>query len=587
MFYAVDNLGKRIEFEQICDGNSVFLTLKKETFSDAKTIEIFSDSISANAGDKGFYIVPRDINLMGDIYTEFTERKDTEFTVYKPIMACCAVKTKSFCGLIRFERNYCPAFKIKVENNSYNLSLVYDFTEGEDLNNPQAINTVAYRSRDKIYDDIRIEIVKLPDAKTPGDFAKAEREVRLNRGEITTLKEKCQREAVEYARKHPLVRIRLAWKESPSPIKHQTVENEPMIHTAVSFARVRDIADELKKQGVEGADLQLVGWNKSGHDGRYPQLFPVEPQLGGEKELRKTIEYVKSLGYRISLHTNLINAYEIADCFNWDDICVKRGGGYIQRGDFGGGYSYIVCPKKQYEINKWHIQKVKELGVNGMHFIDVMSIVNPDVCHSEEHPCTTKEGIEISQKIMKETQETLGAFSSEGAFDFAIPNLDYGLYVCFGDGFSSTQIDVCDNVIPFYELTYHGILLYNPMSPTVNYTIKNTRDKLFFFLRGGRPSFYIHSRFRADGSDWMGLNDLSVDSNESLEFSAKAIADGERMYKDLADRQFIYMKDYYIKGDGIETAIYEDGVSIVGNFSSEDKAYNGHTVPAGDFIIIK
>ena len=42
MFYAVDNLGKRIEFEQICDGNSVFLTLKKETFSDAKTIEIFS-----------------------------------------------------------------------------------------------------------------------------------------------------------------------------------------------------------------------------------------------------------------------------------------------------------------------------------------------------------------------------------------------------------------------------------------------------------------------------------------------------------------------------------------------------------------
>ena len=30
------------------------------------------------------------------------------------------------------------------------------------------------------------------------------------------------------------------------------------------------IADELKRQGVEGAELQLVGWNRSGHDGRFP-----------------------------------------------------------------------------------------------------------------------------------------------------------------------------------------------------------------------------------------------------------------------------------------------------------------------------
>jgi hypothetical protein len=324
---------------------------------------------------------------------------------------------------------------------------------------------------DKIYDDIRIEIIPLPNAKTAGDFAKAERELRIARGEIMTLKEKCEREIVDYSRKHPVVRIRMGWKQSPSPYKHQHKDNEPMMHTAVTFARVRDIVDALKKAGVEGADLQLVGWNKSGHDGRFPQLFPVEEALGGELELRKTIEYVKSLGYKISLHTNLVDSYEIADCFKWENVCVHQDGTYLQRGDYSGGYSYIVCPKKQYENNKMHMEQLKDLGLNGVHFTDVISIIMPDVCHNEKHPCSTKEAIEISKKIMRETRETLGAFSSEGAFDFALGELDYALYVCFGDGFGAKNIPICDSFIPFFELVYHGIILYNPMSPTVNFTI--------------------------------------------------------------------------------------------------------------------
>ena len=189
--------------------------------------------------------------------------------------------------------------------------------------------------------------------------------------------------------------------------------------------------------------------------------------------------------------------------------------------------------------------------------------------------------------ILKDTTKALGGASSEGTLDYTIPALDYGLYVSFGDGFMATNVPFCDSFIPFFELTYHGILLYNPLSPTVNYTIKSARDRLYFFLRGGRPSFYIHSRFKANGKDWMGTVDLEVDSNESLNRATDAIAKGEAEYKDFADRQFIFMKDYVVIGDGVEAAIYEDGVTIAGNFSEEDKVYEGHVVPAGDFIVIK
>ncbi len=576
MFYALDNTGKRIEFDKEVIGNSSFFTLKKEKIADAKALEVHSDLTSAIAGEDGFYIIPRYDNLLGDVYTTFRERVNGELMIGNPVMSCYAVKTERFCGLIRFERNYEIGLKLSVKDNKYYLKIIYTFG-----------TTLPNRSYSKVYDDIKIEIVELPRTSTIGDFAKAERDIRLERGEITTLSEKCKREVVEYSRKHPLVRIRLAWKESPSPIKHQHEGNEPMMHRAVSFARVRDIADSLKAKGVEGADLQLVGWNRSGHDGRFPQLFPVEPALGGEAELRKTIEYVKKLGYKISLHIDLMDAYELANCFKWADITVKEDGSYLQTGDFGGGYSYRICPKRQRIVNKGHLEKIKELGVNGMHYIDVLSIVMPDSCFSEDHPCTLNEGRKEYIDILKDTTKALGGASSEGTLDYTIPALDYGLYVSFGDGFTATNVPLCDSFIPFFELTYHGILLYNPLSPTVNYTIKSARDRLYFFLRGGRPSFYIHSRFKANGKDWMGKVDLEADSNESLDRATDAIAKGAEEYKDFADRQFIFMKDYVVTGDGVEAAIYEDGVTIAGNFSEEDKVYEGHVVPAGDFIVIK
>ena len=127
MFYAVDNNGNKFDFIEEKKGNSTFFTLKKENFQNATTIEVKSDLITAKAGEEGFYIVPRHTTLLGDIYTKFTEKEDSEFVVQAPIMACCAVKTERFCGLIRYERNYVPGYKMTVKENIYSVSLLYTY----------------------------------------------------------------------------------------------------------------------------------------------------------------------------------------------------------------------------------------------------------------------------------------------------------------------------------------------------------------------------------------------------------------------------------------------------------------------------
>ena len=573
IYKAVDESGREYIFQTKREGNSLFLTLKKELFANAKKLWVLKDLSEAKIGDEGYYLVPRTIGTMGDFRVFFREREDQTYTQgIEAIMSMYVLKLPQLCALVRIERNYKHRFEISLKDGIYRVAPFFDFDS--DLTDP-------------VYDDIRIEIIELPLDATLGDFAKTEREIRLARGEIRTLREKCESEAVEYARKYPSIRIRMGWKPSPSPVFHQTLENEPDMFVACTFERVSDIADELKRQGVEGAELQLVGWNQSGHDGRFPQLFPADERLGGNEGLKKTIEHVKSLGYRISLHTNLIDTYEIADTFMWDDVCVRRDKSYHQWGHYSGGYAYHVCLKKQLKNNRRDLPEVAALGLNGIHFTDVVSIVVPDTCYSDDHPCSTKEGIAIAQTIIKESRELMGAFSSEGAMDFALKDLDYALYISFGDGMYKLNIPLVDEMIPFFELTYHGIILYNPISPTINHSIKQKRDQIIYHLRGGKPSFYFYSKFRTGGAaNWMGESDLTSDTDENLRESVSYIAEAAKEYVARADRQFVFMKDYQTYENGIEVAIYEDGCRVVGNFSEQDAIYDGHTIPAGEVLYL-
>lgn len=558
LFNAVDNMGRTLipKIDKTKEGYS--LTFKKELLAGVQTLHLLPNIAKANTGDDGFFILPRNILMSGDLLVRFLPMENTSYSYGGVIMSCYGFKTGLGSALVRIERNYKYDISVSIENGVYSVETIFDFTKN-----------------DPVYDDIRVMVLPLNADATLGDFAAAERNFRLERGEIVSLSEKCKNPAVEYARKYPLIRIRMGWKQSPSPILHQTIENEPEMHTVVTFARVRDIADALKANGVVGAELQLVGWNIGGHDGRFPQLMPPEEKLGGIEELKKTINYVKLLGYRISLHTNTIDAVEIANTFAWDDIVVGRDNNYLQNGHYSGGYAYHVCPEKQLKNARRDLPEVAQLSLNGLHFTDVTSIVVPDTCCSKEHPCNTAEGIRFIQENIHFTKELFGGFSSEGCMDFTLKELDYGLYVSFGDGFGKERIPVTDTLVPFFELTYHGIVMYNPTSPTINYPIKSAADQLTFFMRGGRPSFYFHSKFRYNEKNWMGDVDFITTDNASLDYAAHCIADAAREYEPLRDLQLIFMRDYEIKAGGIEIATYCNGVRIIGNFSDKEQTYDG------------
>ena len=395
-------------------------------------------------------------------------------------------------------------------------------------------------------------------------------------------------EHLAYAAEAPEIRIRLAWKPVPTPEKHQTLENEPNMHVAVTFDQIKEIADELKRQGVENAQLCLVGWNVKGHDGRFPDHFPVEPELGGEEKLRECIAYVQSLGYKIVAHTCRTDIYEISkDWNNGYDAARKADGSLVERYPIGGGMMYDICYKQSYEkYYKDQEPKVAELGFRGLEYIDVLSVIYPHECHNPEHPVNRKEAAEYANKMLDGLRDMFGGSQSEGGVYYVAKSLDYALYGSINMDRKS-RYEMVDDYVPVWHIVFNGYILNNAGAQTVNYTIKEPCWALRAIEYASRPVFYFYSAYRGKGSNWMGENDLTMANKADLERSVAAIKRGYDEFKTLQHLQLCTLDDNFELAKGVKCSHYSDGTRVVVNYTKEPYIFEGQEVAPENYIVVK
>ena len=395
-------------------------------------------------------------------------------------------------------------------------------------------------------------------------------------------------EHLAYAAKAPEIRIRLAWKPVPTPEEHQTLENEPKMTVAVTFDQVKDIADELKRQGVENAELCLVGWNVKGHDGRFPDHFPVEEALGGEAKLRECIAYVQSLGYKIVAHTCRTDIYEISkDWNNGYDAARKADGSLVERCPIGGGMMYDICYKQSYEkYYKEQEPKVAELGFRGLEYIDVLSVIYPHECHNPEHPVNRKEAAEYANKMLAELRPMFGGSQSEGGVYYVAKSLDYALYASMNMN-RTQRYEMLDDYVPVWHIVFNGYILNNAGAQTVNYTIKEPCWSLKSIEYASRPIFYFYSAYRGKGSNWMGETDLTMRDKADLERSVAAIKRGYDEFQALQYLQYEHLDNHFEVADGVKCSVYSDGTRIVVNYNKEPYLFEGKEVAAESYLIVK
>lgn len=547
------------------------LVKRSELPAGVEWVEVLPDFASAKVGEPGYYITP-----------------DGYLGSFRLQNGSCMVGGAS----VFYGRNFMPVFGMKNPRATF-VGIVASMRFEYDLHVRAKCGVYTISPRFHVSgfvppDDLLIHYHLLTGREADyAGMARAYRNYQLARGVCKPVKERVKEHPeLAYAAKSLEIRVRQGWKPAPSPVLEQTLATEPPMKAVVSFDRVGDILDALRKAGVERAELCLVGWNQKGHDGRWPQIFPVEEGLGGEARLRAVIEKAKAMGFQMVGHTNSSDGYRIADC--WDeDLPVKQADGKpFTNAVWSGGQMYALCPQRVWErFYPQDIRRVASLGFRGLHYIDVITILQPPRCRDVHHPCTPKESAVWFDRMLQSCKEHIGGVASEGAFDFACGNLDYVLYVYF-NGLTGKRNPLHDRLIPIWQLVYNGIILSNPFTETVNAAAKDklTRTKLAEF--NGRPIYYFYSRFKADNRNWMGDADLSCATEEELQQSAAWVKQGSDEFAARADLQLEFMEQHEQLAPEVFRTAFSNGAEIISNYGTTSFPYKGRVVEPVGYALI-
>ena len=559
--YLIDDSIIKLPVNIINTDNKMIASINKENLQQGiRYVDFLPEYFTANAGESGYFVAPS-IAESGTVLTYFKERTDAEhispyiclgcygFTDGKNATLAIVTGMRLNCGLVT-----------RCINNQYSLFARF-FLDG-----------------DQAEEDITVEFHKLDDADYSA-MAKCYRDYQLSYGGVKPLKDRIKENpALQKSVDSIAVRIRMGWKPAPSPVLFQNPENEPEMHVACSFKRAEEIAELAKQKGVDNAEFCLVGWNQKGHDGRWPQIFPVEEKLGGEEGLLSLIDKVKELNYLISCHTNCTEAYTIADCFSDEYLVKDKDGSIIKHDPWSGGQPFKTCAKAVYErFEKENLPKIASLGFNGLHYIDVITNVPLPKCYDKNHPTTRTESAEYYRKIFRTANKNFLGASSEGPFDFCASDLNFVVYTSFRLGEKDGTL--CDEQIPFFQLVYHGILMYNPATYTLNYPVKSANNRLKYFEYGGRPLAVFNAVFHSSRA-WMGTEDLLCETDEQLHQSIRHLKTMNNDYELLKDIRYCFMKSHKKISDGVFETEYEGGVKVIVD-------YNNKTVKVSNKPILK
>ena len=432
------------------------------------------------------------------------------------------------------------------------------------------------------YEDAVVDLYPLEgaDANYSG-MARTYRRIQLTEGGCTPLRERIKgNPALAFAADSIFLRCKFGRCDRRLSTREEWLRGPmPPVVVDHTFDDFMDIMRTCKAAGMDRIEMCMVGFQPNGHDGPFPDLFPADERFGGEAKMREAIALGKSLGYRMTIHLNQHNFYKNAKRFHAPDVGKGPDGELRKYTVYPGGQVYHSC----YEVicNKYFdkdLADMKDLGLNGLVHVDVMSARLPTPCHDPMHPADRREGAAWIRQLGLKAREAFGGYSSECGFDHFASALDNVLYQCAYPGWATPKTDLVDGYLPLWSIVYNGIIMSNPFyatidascpreangisdatgdgNPVYHYLDTPERRMLKVFEFGGRPMFY-YANYRTEIPCIKKMYDL---------------------YQPIRHLQLEFLEDHAEIAPDVFRSRYSNGEEVVCNYTDKPFAYRGRDV---------
>ena len=574
-FHLADGKGVRteqVELEKVSDTQYRFRLAKERIGDDVKCVDVVPAFMTAQKGDEGYWIDAR------GAYGTFSMDNGSysnDRAGWMPIFGLKRGKTLWYGQVMKWRCDY--RFHAEAKNGRYEAF-------------PQFV-AHEIRAYGPLYQDIVVDYRRLDgDQADYIGLAKAYRKYQFANSGV--------RMARDRAKDNPTLRylldsfvVRISQHCRKQVLKDRTMrmtkKNEQPLLVHMPFLITGDLMEQLHDAGVDKATFLSAGWTSGGYDGRYPDMFPVEPAIGGEDGFKALAKRCNDLGFQMSAEVDYTEMYGPADRFNIDLACRYANGQFPNGGFWPGGLAYNLCTKKGWDLGWYQMDfaRLRTVIGPGPLFFDVMSAIEPRRCGHPAHPATADDMGETYSRLFKLARETMGGAASECGFDLGIQYLDYVNYLWHEIGFWKTNRykGFQSGVFPVWELVYHGVVFYTSDRYLQNHTYGNEdrsngafdygwgiydrKEDPFKALKhvefGSRPILYTHT-----------FTDVP------------SIVKAWREYKPVRHLQKEEMIGHRELAPEVFETSYEEGSRTVVNYRKEPVTVKDATIPALGYMLV-
>lgn len=335
--------------------------------------------------------------------------------------------------------------------------------------------------------------------------------------------------------------------------------------TATTFAQAEEMVEELEQLGVRNLRVHVQGWQSGGRRST-DRRFPIAKGMGGTEGARQFVDAMKRKGIQVLFEDSLGWKHPDETRFSIKKDGVRSIDSTVLRGRFlfSGGFEeapgptdeFIVHPALEIRGQKEVIDKLKDIGVDGIHYADgpgnlLFSDYNPG------QPLSRADTAYYYQSLLTYARETLGAVSVGRGNDYALRDAARVVELPL----DSSHDLMVDTTVPFYPIALHGYVEYTARPG--NLRDEYDADFLKAVEYGAIPYFQVtHEPSRV----LMGTDYADVYSSEFAVWKERIAREAESFDK-LSGVYHQPIADHEQVADGVFVTTYEDGTKVIVDYN--------------------
>lgn len=360
------------------------------------------------------------------------------------------------------------------------------------------------------------------------------------------------------------------------------------VQAVTTFEEAEEVISELMGEGISNIKLRYSGWFNGSYKHKMPNKVKVDSEIGGKKGLKKLNHFLEenhidlypdvaflqvqrnSLGFNSMGHTSRYVNKNTAEQSPFNPASFRR--------DRSKMSSYILSPSKLPDYVKGFSKDYNKLNLSGLSLRDISSELHSDFREKNVINREEAKGIVEDQLEILEGQYT--DILAEGGNAYTLPYLNHVLYMPA----SSSEYNITDESIPFYQMTIHGFVDY--AAKPVNLSDRqDINHQLLKSLENGSNIYFKWFYEESSIIKETEFNDL-ISSNYKNWFD-EAVEMYSEINSVLNEVRTEVITEHEQLQSGVYETTYSNGRSFIVNYNKTDVNINGKTIQAEGYVINK